>query len=133
MKGVKKNFEDLPEDWKDLIIDNMSNGVHKSEVFKILNITPGVHNRFYEEHQEYADVFDQGKMLLEAWWDKTGRENIDKKTFNHGLYIFIMKSVFKRRDNPGYVTPSKDEFANDGEKERIREQYRNKENSKSLQ
>jgi hypothetical protein len=127
-----KKFTEIREDWKDIVINNMSEGKHRTEVLKMLNISKSTHDRFYEEVPEYAETFDMGKLLCEAWWDETGRTNIGNKSFNHGLYIFIMKSVFKRRDNPGFVQPTKDEYADEIEKARIRNKFKLEELSKPL-
>lgn len=127
-----RTFDSLPDNWQEIILDNMSGGKLKTEVLKLLGISPGAHKRFYEENEEYAMIFDQGKLLSEAWWDETGRNNIGNKHFNHGLYIFIMKSVFKRRDNHGFQPPARDEFADNEERTRIKEKYKTND-AKALQ
>jgi hypothetical protein len=127
---MKKKFSDLPADWKDIILNLMIEGSHVTNVLKNLGISRGLHNRYYEENEDYRDTIDKGKLLSEAWWTEQGRSNIANKNFNNTIFIFMMKAVFRWKDTyPS--TKEGDTLAGDDEKAALRDKYRSKETEQS--
>lgn len=126
-------FEKLPVDWKERFKEIMGNGGHMVEVMKDLGITYRTHARFMKDHEEYKEAVEEGKLLCEAWWYKTGRDNLkNKKEFDNGMWIFTMKAVFGLRetislDSKGSALPRKEDEA------AILEKYKNGQKEKEAE
>lgn len=109
------DFKKLPKDWKQIISDLMSNGAHQVEVMRELGVNYRTHAKFIKEHEDYRDAIEEGKLLSEAWWFRTGRENLNnKKSFDTTGWIFTMKAVFGLRetvsvDTKGSALPRKED------------------------
>lgn len=124
-----KTLKNLPKGWKDRVLAMGDEGKLPTEIIKELGITQYLHNKFKSAYPEYSEVFELSRLSAEAWWDKMGRENVDKpsKEFNATLYIWIMKSVFKRRDMDPVVRVDGSVQADDAQKQAIRDKYKTEE------
>ena len=47
-----------------------------------------------KEKQNFREVVEIGKEAAEAWWIRQGRENLDTRGFNHGLWLMNMVNRF---------------------------------------
>ena len=47
-----------------------------------------------KEKQNFRDVVKIGREAAEAWWIRQGRENLDTRGFNHGLWLMNMVNRF---------------------------------------
>lgn len=129
-----KTLKNLPKDWQETVMAMGGEGKLPTEIVKSLGISWTLHRRFREQEEEYRDVFERSRLAAEAWWDQMGRENVDKpaKEFNATLYIWIMKSVFKRRDIDPVVRAGQEGMADEDQKRAIRDKYKPVEEGESL-
>lgn len=59
----------------------------------------GVHRETIEEnwpaaHEEFSEAFAQAKVESQAWWEKAGRESLDKATFQASVWSRSMAARF---------------------------------------
>ena len=102
----KKTLEDLPENWKDIILNLKRDGGSDVECMAELNISRDLWYRFIKDEMEFSDTIKEGLILCEAWWLKTGREemfqtsggNITHKNLNPTLWYMNMKNRFGWKD-----------------------------------
>lgn len=123
---------ELPENWKETAISLMTEGAHMTKVLKELGISRTTHYGLCDSNDEYRETIEQGKLLSEAWWTEQGRENVKNKNFNNTLFIFMMKAVFKWKDNHGQAKDDND-LPSEEENRAIRDKFRNKDLSESIQ
>ena len=87
-------IEDLPEDWKTIMIDMMSEGASDAEVCAKFNIPKSAHKRFLSQDDEYSIFYEMAKTLSEAWWSKEGRVNLANRNFNNRMWSINMFNRF---------------------------------------
>jgi len=87
-------LEDLPSNWKDKMLEMMSEGASISELCAEFNIPKSAHRRFVSQDEEYADYYEMGKTLSEAWWSKEGRLNLSNRNFNNRMWAINMFNRF---------------------------------------
>jgi hypothetical protein len=105
-----KTFDDLPENWREIVIEIMSDGRSMERALKELGISYTVHKRFTQEDEEYADIFDYGKVLFAAYWSDWLRENPEGKS---RIPTFMLTAVagWREYDTPEKKDPSRKEPA----------------------
>ena len=68
------------------------------EASRLMGINRSTFNRWLKgtdkEKQNFREVVDIGKEASEAWWIRQGRENLDTRGFNHGLWLMNMVNRF---------------------------------------
>jgi len=129
--GPKRKFtiEDLPKNWRELVIEGMGSGMSVIEAvrqFGLKGYSREIHARMCVDYTEYHETFEEGKMLSEAFWIAQGRENLHNNKFNNTLWIFNMKNRFAWRDTP--VAPKEDGgniFKDKTEQIEVLERFRN--------
>ena len=47
-----------------------------------------------KEKQKFREVVEIGKEAAEAWWIRQGRDNLETRGFNHGLWLMNMVNRF---------------------------------------
>lgn len=94
----KKMLTDLPENWKEIILENMSVGASQIEVMAKLGISRTVWDRFLDEEPEFIAIVEQGTGLCEAWWMTEARNNLYNHKFQTVLWYMNMKNRFGWKD-----------------------------------
>lgn len=131
-RKIAYNFDDLPESYFDDIIEMMKEkGMSKKEVMAEFGITPSVHTRFMRDYPKYKEAFDTGQFFAEAWWMKQGRENLENKGFNTGVYAFQMKNRYKWRDVPIVVGGNERTLADQLKEKEIMDKFKKPEEKKN--
>ena len=68
------------------------------EASRIMGINRSTFNRWAnstdKEKQKFRTIVEIGKEAAEAWWIRQGRENLDTRGFNHGLWLMNMVNRF---------------------------------------
>ena len=68
------------------------------EASRIMGINRSTFNRWANsagaEKQSFREIVEVGKEAAEAWWIRQGRENLDTRGFNHGLWLMNMVNRF---------------------------------------
>lgn len=125
MGKLVHDINDLPKNFKDLVIDMMrEEGMSIKEVLADFGITPSAHAKFKKESEEYKDAFEIGQTFAEAWWMSQGRRNLETKGFNLGVYAFQMKNRFKWRDVPITAGDKDRKLADKYKESEIKEKYK---------
>lgn len=118
-------METLGPDFREKVISMMKDeGMSIKEVCAEFNITPGIHSRLKRDFDEYRLAFEDGVSFAEAWWMKQGRENLQNKGFNVGIYAFQMKNRYKWRDTPLIVQGKERNLADNFEEKEVIGKYK---------
>ena len=68
------------------------------EASRLMGIHRSTFNRWFnstgKEKQNFRETVEIGKEAAEAWWIRQGRENLDTRGFNHGLWLMNMVNRF---------------------------------------
>ena len=68
------------------------------EASRLMGIHRSTFNRWVsstgKDKQNFREVVEIGKEAAEAWWIRQGRENLDTRGFNHGLWLMNMVNRF---------------------------------------
>ena len=88
-------MDDLKPGWKTKILEMMSNGAGECEVVaEIIGSSYRAWLRLQEEDKEFRKVVQFGRVLAQAWWERRGRENLESRYFQTGLWSMNMKNRF---------------------------------------
>jgi len=102
-----------PETMLPIIELEMSEGAALVEIAALLGISRDTLNEWRKdpEKQVFSDAVENGILLSEAWWTRTGRKSLRDKEFNYHGYGFQMKNRFNWAD--------KKEVKHEGESSRV--------------
>ena len=78
----------------------MKQGASQIEVMAELRICKETFYRWIDENEEFSRSLALGKLLSQAWWERTGRNNLENKKFNHRGWYMNMKNRFLWSDKP---------------------------------
>ena len=78
----------------------MREGASQIEVMAELRICKETFYRWIDENEEFSKSLALGNLLSQAWWEKTGRVNLENKKFNHRAWYMNMKNRFQWSDKP---------------------------------
>lgn len=92
----KKTIQNLPQNWKKMVLDNMAEGASIEEIIILLDISHDLYARLMREEEEFSETLKKGKALSKAWWLKQGRLNLfsDPKSFSFTGWYMNMKNRF---------------------------------------
>ncbi|WP_299084892.1 hypothetical protein [uncultured Paraglaciecola sp.] len=85
------------------------NGESVAEVCAVLGIGKKSFYRYIEKHADFAEAYDKGRDLSEAWWLKKGRNAVNGKAkhMDTTAWIFNMKNRFGWADKKEVSGPDK--------------------------
>ena len=103
MSRPKKTLEDLPENWKDMMIEIAKNGGSDVKLRVALGcISDDLWYRFIAEEPEFSRTVKKCKLLCQQWWENVGQEGMfmggKDNPFNATVYTFNMKNRFNWAD-----------------------------------
>jgi len=75
----KIKLTDLRKDWREVIIDNMSEGASQEEIQAYLSISDKTMQRLEREEPEFFRTINEGRRLSRAWWQYEARTSIRDK------------------------------------------------------
>lgn len=104
----KKTLKDLPYNWEDLIISEMSKGASLAEINALLDLDNETRKRMERDHEELSAAIKKGLRLSEGWWQAKGRKNLENKDFSATLWYMNMKNRFGWRDKVDHSTLGKE-------------------------
>ena len=84
----------LPNNYKDIIIDGMTEGRFIEELFPELGISFVDHDELIKNDKVYQQIVREGEVLCYAWWLNQGRRGMTNKEFQNSTYVSIMKNKF---------------------------------------
>ena len=89
---------DFVDDWKELILEESSEGASIIELVVLLGISRDTFYALCERDEEFSDTIKNCKDLSEVWWTKKGRKNLDNKEFSYTGWYMNMKNRFNWTD-----------------------------------
>ena len=97
--GRPKSTIDLPDGWQQRIIDLYAEGAADIEVKALIYSMRGsfsndLWDRWLVEEPEFSVTVMHGRMLAEAFLNRTGRQNLITQGFNARLYETIMRNRY---------------------------------------
>ena len=66
-----------------------SQGMSEVEIAAEFGVSVGTMRKWAEKFEEFNTAFEVGASMYEAWWLQEGKENLDNRNYNVGLYKFI--------------------------------------------
>lgn len=70
-------------------IMHSKDGLAKSEICGAFQISLSTLHKWGEKFKEFAEAMEIGKALHEAWYLRTGKDNLDSRFFQTGLFKFL--------------------------------------------
>lgn len=97
---------DLPENWKELMVEMAAQGYSEVEMRRELCLSAGkeaknilrLWYRLKEKDAEFRETINICKPLIEAWWVEAGRTSINRQFFQHQMWLINMKNRFGWKD-----------------------------------
>jgi len=87
-------LSDLPEGWKQSIINLSKEGAAIIELSVELGISRPTFYALSEREEEFFDTVNKCKDLSEAWWMRQGRVQLENKDFSFTGWYMNMKNRF---------------------------------------
>lgn len=102
MKQEKKNkvgrprttIDDLPEDWKSIVMDCGQRGGSEVEARCLLGISSTGWYTLLEDSVEFSETVAKASSLCQVWWEKNGQRLAIEGGGNATIWIFNMKNRF---------------------------------------
>ena len=96
----RTTVDDLPDDWKDIVIDCGQEGGSEVEMRCLLGIGDSAWYTLMEDSDDFRRTIKQARALCEVWWERQGRKMAAGADGNATVWIFNMKNRFRWRDKP---------------------------------
>jgi hypothetical protein len=102
------SINNLPENWKQILIDMKKEGKADVEVIVALDMSKNDWYSLLETNEEFSETVRKAQVLCEAWWVDIGRKGMVHtsggkdvhKNLNPALYMINMKNRFGWRNDP---------------------------------
>jgi hypothetical protein len=94
----RTTVDDLPEDWKQIMLDCGQEGGSAVEARCLLGIGTSAWETLLEDSEEFRVTEKTRQALCEVWWERTGRKMVQGADGNATVWIFNMKNRFGWRD-----------------------------------
>lgn len=99
----KSLLVNLPDNWKETILDLYKEGASNVEVKALIyewrgQFSNNLWDRWMKEEKEFWETIKRGNQLSKAWWENQGRTNLKTPAFNYTGWYMNMKNRFKWAD-----------------------------------
>lgn len=99
MKGRPKSNINLPNGWKESIIDLYKQGASDVEIKALIydwrgSFSNDLWDRWIKEEPIFSETIKRGRLLSEAWWQKEGRTKLSDQKFSYTGWYMNMKNRF---------------------------------------
>jgi hypothetical protein len=114
MSGRPKAVFDLPDNWYDAILKLYKEGASDVEIKALIyewrgSFSNDLWDRWIKEEEQFSETIKMGKLLSEAWWNKSGRKNLENRDFNYTGWYMNMKNRFGWSDKQAIDVTSEGE------------------------
>jgi len=72
-----------------LFVDLSSKGMSVEEIAAEMKVTPSSLKKWSETYKEFSVAWEIGKACHEAWWLRTGKDNLNSPRFQTALFKFM--------------------------------------------
>jgi hypothetical protein len=104
----RTTVDDLPENWKDIMIECGQEGGSAVEVRCLLGIAQSAWETLLEDSEDFRLTEKKRQALCEVWWERQGRRMTTEGQGNATVWIFNMKNRFGWRDKTEHDLTSSD-------------------------
>lgn len=86
-------IDSLPKEWYKDVLALYKEGASDVEIKALIyewrgSFSNDLWDRWLREEPEFSETIRAGRLLSEAWWNRSGRENLVNREFNfHGWYM----------------------------------------------
>lgn len=98
MGRPRTTVNDLPADWKQIIMDCGQEGGSAVEMRCLLGIGQTAWETLLKDSSEFQLTVKAAQDLCAVWWERRGRDMATGKDGNATVWIFNMKNRFGWRD-----------------------------------
>jgi len=104
----RTTVDDLPTNWKDIMIECGQEGGSAVEVRCLLGIAQSAWETLLEDSEDFRLTEKKRQALCEVWWERQGRRMTTEGQGNATVWIFNMKNRFGWRDKTEHDLTSSD-------------------------
>lgn len=105
----RTTVNDLPENWRQIMLDCGQEGGSATECRCLLGIAQTAWETLLEDSEEFRIAEKERQALCEVWWERQGRKMTVEGQGNATVWIFNMKNRFGWRDKQEIDHTSKGE------------------------
>lgn len=98
-----KTSADLPEGWKDKMLELGARGESITSIYAWLGITHTTHNTLLETSPDYARTYAEYIKLTKMWWECQGNRMTKGGAGNAGVYAINVANRFGWKTNKAEV------------------------------
>jgi hypothetical protein len=101
--GRPQSALDLPAGWEKRIVDEYRDGASDAEIKAMIyemrgSFSNDLFERWMRDEPRFSEAITHGRMLAEAWWTRTGRQNLATQGFIPRLWEINMRNRFGWRE-----------------------------------
>lgn len=105
----RTTVNDLPDNWKDIVMDCGQEGGSAVEMRCLLGIGESAWGTLLEDSEDFRRTVKNAQALCQVWWEKQGRSMAaGKADGNATVWIFNMKNRFGWSDRQDIAHTSPD-------------------------
>jgi hypothetical protein len=90
----RKTLNDLPANWKQLLLDSATIGGGRRDWQAILKIHNNTWDSWIKSIDEFKVTIEEVKIISQAWWEMQGRRLVNGSKGNGTIWAINMKNRF---------------------------------------
>jgi hypothetical protein len=94
----RTTVEDLPQDWKQIIMDCGQEGGSAVEMQCMVGVARSAWETLLEDSEDFRSTVKSAQALCQVWWERQGRKMTTGADGNATVWIFNMKNRFSWHD-----------------------------------
>jgi hypothetical protein len=90
----RKTLNDLPNNWKQLMLASAKNGGGRAEWQAFLGVSNNTWDGWMKNSEEFKVAVEEAKILCQVWWENQGRRLVTGANGNGTIWAINMKNRF---------------------------------------